>query len=178
MAKLFFALPLTTLAPHIVAWRTHRPWPGEWVSEQNLHLTLAFLGHGDEATCAALIARVNQQHCPPFSVQLNEVGWFNRAQAAWIGPSQWPNSLQVLAKALRQHGEKCGLGNGERHYRPHVTLSRKAATPPTIAPAPNFTLHCQQFGLYQTIVNELGVHYQAIASWPLRPRRPIKDESQ
>ncbi|WP_421246433.1 RNA 2',3'-cyclic phosphodiesterase [Aeromonas sanarellii] len=170
MPKLFFALPLPTLAPELAAWRDRRPWPGLPVPEANLHLTLAFLGEADEATQARLIALAGQQHCPPFSVHLDQTGWFQRAKAAWVGPSEWPNELTVLARALRRHGEKLGLGNGEQGYRPHVTLSRKANEAPGELPAPDFQLEADRFCLYRSVSTPDGVHYEPLACWPLRAR--------
>ncbi len=118
MAKLFFALPAEALAPDLVAWRDQLPWPGQPVPAANLHLTLAFLGEADQLTTTRLMAAVERQHCPPLTIALNETGWFGRAKAAWVGPTEWSNELTVLARALRRHGEKLGLGNGEQGYRP------------------------------------------------------------
>lgn len=170
MPKLFFALPLPTLAPELIAWREQRPWPGLPVPESNLHLTLAFLGEADEATQASLMAAAERQHCPPFRIPLDQTGWFNRAKAAWVGPREWPNELNVLARALRRHGEKLGLGNGEQGYRPHITLSRKAAEAPEALPAPDFMLQADRFCLYRSVSTPDGVHYEPLACWPLRAR--------
>ena len=170
MPKLFFALPLPDLAPELVAWRDRRSWPGQPVPESNLHLTLAFLGEADERTQARLIAAAERQHCPPFTVTLDQTGWFQRARAAWVGPREWPNELTVLARALRRHGEKLGLGNGEQGYRPHVTLSRKAGEAPGALPAPHFLLEADRFCLYQSVSTQDGVHYEPLACWPLRAR--------
>lgn len=170
MPKLFFALPLPTLAPELIAWREQRPWPGLPVPESNLHLTLAFLGEADEATQASLVAAAERQHCPPFRIRLDQAGWFNRAKAAWVGPREWPNELNVLARALRRHGEKLGLGNGEQGYRPHITLSRKAAEAPEALPAPDFVLQADRFCLYRSVSTPDGVHYEPLACWPLRAR--------
>lgn len=170
MPKLFFALPLPTLAPELIAWREQRPWPGLPVPESNLHLTLAFLGEADEATQACLMATAERQHCPPFRIRLDQTGWFNRAKAAWVGPREWPNELNVLARALRRHGEKLGLGNGEQGYRPHITLSRKAAEAPEALPAPDFVLQADRFCLYRSVSTPDGVHYEPLACWPLRAR--------
>ena len=170
MPRLFFALPLHQLAPALIDWRERRPWPGLPVPERNLHLTLAFLGEADEATRDRLIAAAAQQRCPPFSVHLDQTGWFQRARAAWVGPSEWPNELNVLARALRRHGEKLGLGNGEQGYRPHVTLSRKAAEAPEALPAPDFVLQADSFCLYRSVSTPDGVHYEPLACWPLRAR--------
>ena len=170
MPRLFFALPLHQLAPALIDWRERRPWPGLPVPERNLHLTLAFLGEADEATQARLISAAAQQRCPPFSVHLDQTGWFQRARAAWVGPNEWPNELNVLARALRRHGEKLGLGNGEQGYRPHITLSRKAAEAPEALPAPDFVLQADSFCLYRSVSTPDGVHYEPLACWPLRAR--------
>ena len=170
MPRLFFALPLHQLAPALIDWRERRPWPGLPVPERNLHLTLAFLGEADEATQAKLITAAGQQRCPPFSVHLDQTGWFARAKAAWVGPREWPNELNVLARALRRHGEKLGLGNGEQGYRPHITLSRKAAEAPEALPAPDFVLQADSFCLYRSVSTPDGVHYEPLACWPLRAR--------
>lgn len=176
MPKLFFALPLHELAPALIDWRERRPWPGLPVPQANLHLTLAFLGEADEATLAQLMTAAELQHCPPFSVRLDQTGWFNRAKAAWVGPREWPNELNVLARALRRHGEKLGLGNGELGYRPHVTLSRKAAEAPAELPAPEFMLHADRFCLYSSVSTPDGVHYEPLACWPLRARAKDKEQ--
>lgn len=176
MPKLFFALPLHELAPALTDWRERRPWPGLPVPQANLHLTLAFLGDADEATQVQLIAAAELQHCPPFSVRLDQTGWFNRAKAAWVGPREWPNELNVLARALRRHGEKLGLGNGELGYRPHVTLSRKAAEAPAELPAPDFMLHADRFCLYSSVSTPDGVQYEPLACWPLRARAKDKEQ--
>ena len=170
MPRLFFALPLHQLAPALIDWRERRPWPDLPVPEHNLHLTLAFLGEADEATQAKLITAAGQQRCPPFSVHLDQTGWFARAKAAWVGPREWPNELNVLARALRRHGEKLGLGNGEQGYRPHITLSRKAAEAPEALPAPDFVLQADSFCLYRSVSTPDGVHYEPLACWPLRAR--------
>ncbi len=173
MAKLFFALPAEALAPDLVAWRDQLPWPGQPVPAANLHLTLAFLGEADQLTTTRLMAAVERQHCPPLTIALNETGWFGRAKAAWVGPTEWPNELTVLAKALRRHGEKLGLGNGEQGYRPHVTLSRKASEPPAALPAPDFVLQADRFCLYQSLSTPDGVRYEPLACWPLRAREKM-----
>lgn len=170
MAKLFFALPLHETAPELIDWRDRRPWPGLPVPQANLHLTLAFLGEADEATQARLMAAAERQHCPPLRIPLDQTGWFHRAKAAWVGPSEWPNELNVLAKALRRHGERLGLGNGEQGYRPHVTLSRKAGEAPAELPAPDFVLTADHFCLYRSVSTPDGVCYQPLACWPLRAR--------
>lgn len=175
MPRLFFALPLHGLAPALVAWREQQPWPGLPVPQANLHLTLAFLGEADELTLARLMAAAGRQHCPPLRIRLDQTGWFARAKAAWVGPREWPNELEVLARALRRQGEKLGLGNGEQGYRPHVTLSRKAGEAPAELSAPDFVLQADSFCLYRSVSTPEGVHYEQLACWPLRARtrKPI-----
>ncbi|MGL5451480.1 MAG: RNA 2',3'-cyclic phosphodiesterase [Aeromonas sp.] len=177
MAKLFFALPIEEQAPDIIRWRDQQVWPGQPVPAVNLHLTLAFLGESDELTTLQLIAAASHQHCPPLRITLDEIGWFRRAKAAWIGPRAWPNELNVLARALRRHGERLGLelgnGNGERSFHPHVTLSRKATQAPATGAAPHIELTVSQFCLYQSVSCTEGVRYQPLACWPLRAREKV-----
>ncbi|MGL5947760.1 MAG: RNA 2',3'-cyclic phosphodiesterase [Aeromonas sp.] len=175
MAKLFFALPATAISADLSAWRAAQPWPGEWVPPENFHLTLAFLGHASPEQTAALMTRASRQHCPPLRITLDSVGYFARPKVAWVGPQVWPNELTVLAHALRHHGEQLGLGNGEKHYRPHVTLARKAPIAPPMAlnaalARAQLTLCAQAFALYQSVSTPNGVRYEPLASWPLRPR--------
>ncbi|MDO2949661.1 RNA 2',3'-cyclic phosphodiesterase [Aeromonas simiae] len=170
MARLFFALPVSLLADPIVAWRAARPWPGEPVPATNLHLTLAFLGEVTAQQRTQLEAIAARLHCPPLTIPLDSCGWFGRAKAAWIGPERWPNELSVLVRELQRHCTRLGLGNGELHYRPHITLSRKAAAAPEPAPAPDFVLHADSFCLYQSVSSEEGVRYEPLACWPLRKR--------
>ncbi len=95
-----------------------------------------------------------------------------------MGPREWPNELTVLARALRRHGEKLGLGNGEQGYRPHVTLSRKATEAPRELPAPHFLLEADRFCLYQSVSTQDGVHYEPLACWPLRARVKTPDTEE
>lgn len=176
MAKLFFALPLQQLAAELIDWRDQRPWPGQPVPAANLHLTLAFLGEADQVTTARLMAAAERQHCPPLTIRLDETGWFSRAKAAWIGQKEWPNELNLLARALRRHDEKLRLGNGEQGFCPHVTLSRKAGEAQATLPAPDFLLQADEFCLYQSIATPEGVRYEPFACWPLRAR--VKEEAR
>ena len=180
-ARVFFALwPEAALAERLAALAEAQAAAvgGRAMARETLHLTLAFLGEADETTQARLIAAAERQHCPPFSVHLDQTGWFQRAKAAWVGPGEWPNELTVLARALRRHGEKLGLGNGEQGYRPHVTLSRKAGEAPDELPAPDFLLRADRFCLYQSVSTPDGVHYEPLACWPLRARvkNPHREE--
>lgn len=169
MSRLFFALPLDEISLPLVTWRDRHSWPGQGVPQANLHLTLAFLGEASEQQREQLLAAGARQHCPPLTIALDRTGWFPRAKAAWVGPRAWPNELTVLARALRRHGERIGLGNGEQGYTPHVTLSRKAGEAPA-TPAPDFLLQATRFCLYQSTSTPDGVRYEPLACWPLHPR--------
>ena len=105
----------------------------------------------------------------PFSVHLDQTGWFQRAKAAWVGPGEWPNELTVLARALRRHGEKLGLGNGEQGYRPTSPCRARRARPPASCLRRIFLLRADRFCLYQSVSTPDGVHYEPLACWPCGP---------
>lgn len=102
---------------------------GRRVARERLHLTLAFHGLCDAQARAALIARADALQATAFDLRLDRVGQFGGGKTLWLAPTVVPDALQALAQTL-------GATLDERTYRPHVTISRKAApiTPRPIAP--------------------------------------------
>lgn len=100
----------------------------KWVEEENLHLTLYFLGEITpvemEKGAAAL-----QEVCssfPPFEVTLGEWGAFphlRRPRVLWVGIKKGREPLfvfyQKLGEAFQNQGFKL-----EEKFSPHITLGR------------------------------------------------------
>lgn len=101
---------------------------GRPVPEENLHLTLLFLGNVEADKINAVRAIAAGIGGEPFDLVLDTLGGFrqNNARILWIGPSESPPELGVLHQSLRQQVRKIGLRVGKGTYRPHVTLIRKA----------------------------------------------------
>ena len=102
-----------------------------WVSRQERHLTLKFLGDVDEAGLERVIALadgVARQH-RPFAMHLGGVGAFpnfRRARVVWIGVDH-ETRLELLHHDLELAGECEGFEMEGRAFRPHITLARVPA---------------------------------------------------
>ena len=101
---------------------------GRPVPEENLHLTLLFLGNVEADKVNAIRAIAAGIEGEPFDLVLDTLGGFrqNNARILWIGPSELPSELGALHQSLRRQVRKIGLRVGKGAYRPHVTLVRKA----------------------------------------------------
>lgn len=101
---------------------------GRPVPEENLHLTLVFLGNVEADKVDAIRAIAAGIKGEPFDLVLDTLGGFrqNNARILWVGPSELSSELGALYQSLRRQVRKIGLRVGKGSYRPHVTLIRKA----------------------------------------------------
>ena len=96
--------------------------------EENLHLTLLFLGNVEPDKVDAVRDIAADIEGKPFGLVLDTLGGFrqNNARILWVGPSESPPALGALHQSLRRQVRKIGLRVRKGVYRPHVTLVRKA----------------------------------------------------
>ncbi len=99
-----------------------------WVREENLHVTLRFLGNVEADTIGTLLARVGEQTAPlePFELRLGAVHAFPsprrpRVVAVELLPE---TPLLALASAVERGVVAAGLPAEERAFRAHLTLGR------------------------------------------------------
>ncbi|MDP1544413.1 MAG: RNA 2',3'-cyclic phosphodiesterase [Anaerolineales bacterium] len=99
-----------------------------WVSVQNMHLTLKFIG-----TIAAshvdflkqLLTRTADMH-PQFDLQIGGIGSFptsKRVRVLWAGIHA-PADLASLQRNIEDGTTRLGYEREERPYSPHLTLGR------------------------------------------------------
>ncbi len=104
-----------------------RGLPGaRWVPEENLHLTLRFIGelpsHRAEEVDLALSALRGKR----FSLSLSGVGTHSkqgREVALWVGVERNP-ALEHLQAKIETALQRAGLPVEKRRFLPHVTLAR------------------------------------------------------
>ena len=101
----------------------------KWVEEQNLHLTLQFLGDVDAQKTASLTG--NMQNAldgfPAFCLRLGGLGFFpnaRRARVFWAGITGDLASLQRLHEQVQKANLLSGFPAEERDFSPHLTLAR------------------------------------------------------
>jgi 2'-5' RNA ligase len=97
-----------------------------WQSEDQLHLTLRFIGEVDRHKADDIHAALGAVHQPPFDLALNGIGAFERrglAETVWAGVA--PHApLRALHKKVDSALARVGIAPDERAYLPHITLAR------------------------------------------------------
>ena len=99
---------------------------GRFVSEENIHLTLEFLGEVQEHRIGVIREIMDGLEFEPFTLGLTKIGCFRRPEGKiyWLGGEDC-HTLYEIQKALRQSLIEKGFKLENREYRPHITLGRK-----------------------------------------------------
>lgn len=148
-------------------------WPARWVSPENYHLTVAFLGGVDDERVAGLTAAARDAAAlvRAFDVPLDTIGAFPNARkprVAWVGPIAGVPAFGALCDAVR--GPLAALGfTFEPHADAHVTLARsdgRVAMPAVEAPgiAPQ---RIAALTLYESFTERTGARYVTLDRFPL-----------
>jgi RNA 2',3'-cyclic 3'-phosphodiesterase len=97
-----------------------------WQSEDQLHLTLRFIGEVDRHRAGDVHAALGGVHHPPFDLALSGIGAFGRRGlpgAVWAGVAPH-EPLRALHKKVDAALTRVGIAPDERAYLPHITLAR------------------------------------------------------
>lgn len=106
--------------------------PGaRWVPEENMHLTLRFLGEVDGGTGDDIAESLSEVRGEPFELCCEGIGHFETARqprTIWAGVSASPE-LRELQARVEKAVQRAGLPPETRKFMPHVTLARLKAAP-------------------------------------------------
>jgi len=99
-----------------------------WVSTQNMHLTLKFIGDIAATHLGFLKQMLNQEAAShqQFDMQIGGLGSFPSSRMPrilWIGLHA-PAELAALHKGIEAGASRLGYGKEERAFSPHLTLGR------------------------------------------------------
>lgn len=127
----FIAVPIDeSIKEKLTYWcRKEQPPFQRFVHEQDLHITLAFLGGIEPGVLENLkkaLQTVAKQH-KPFSLVIEDLGFFGQKQAPrvfWASVNQ-EKVLYDLQKDVYQGCIDLGIELEKRAYSPHITLARK-----------------------------------------------------
>ncbi|MEX0430652.1 2'-5' RNA ligase family protein [Spiribacter insolitus] len=145
------------------AWRVD---PADW------HMTLVFLGKG--YTAEAILAAVGRvvAASPGFELRLEVAGHWRHGGIAWMGLPDRPVPLITLQAALVEALRPLGHQPGHLPFRPHVTLARRAASPPIPGGIPIWPV--REVALMRGVepMPDNGPRYERLRTLPLAaPRR-------
>ena len=167
--RLFFALwpdaeVRNGLASAAAAVRKHGS--GRSVPDENLHITLAFLGSVDEELLDCVRSAAEQVNAGAFALTIDRAGWWQRTGILWLGPSAGPAALNRLVKSLWAALEPCGFWPDFRDFHPHVTIARRwrKARLPEIRPV-HWPIDALM--LLESHTGQRGARYTLLERWPL-----------
>ena len=95
---------------------------GNYTREENLHLTLAFVG--EYGNPDEVLDALEQVEFEPFEIRLDGVG--NFGDLLWAGVTG-EEKLAAVARRLRHELAEAGIPFDKKKFRPHVTLIRKVS---------------------------------------------------
>lgn len=147
-----------------------------WQSDDQLHVTLRFIGEVDGRTADDVAAALAAIRFPAVETALAGVGQFDtrgRPTALWAGLKPH-DALAKLHRKVDQAVVRAGLPPEHRAYLPHITLARLnggagvadgflarhagLASPPFAFPA---------FQLFESHLGREAARYTAVARYPL-----------
>jgi len=101
----------------------------KWVPEENLHITLKFLGYVEPERLEAVIRAVESaiDGAAAFDVSLSGVGAFpkpSRPSVVWVGVTTGGEELKALAERIEVALERIGFGREQRPFSAHITAGR------------------------------------------------------
>lgn len=105
---------------------SHYATQGRFVSKENLHLTLEFLGEIEEERVAVLKEMLNDLAYTSFPLKMTELGHFTsrKGNIYWLGlePSE---ELYALQRLLHRQLLEKQFEVEDRAFLPHITIARK-----------------------------------------------------
>jgi 2'-5' RNA ligase len=151
-----------------------------WQDEEQLHLTLRFIGEVERGCAEDLAAALERIHAPAPTVRLAEVGAFGgrgRQGQLWAGlhPRE---PLAALHRKVDQVCVRAGLTPEHRAFTPHITVARLPRRVAVDGPdvtrwlARHATLASEPFTLdrlilYRSHLGPAGASYEPVLAVPL-----------
>jgi len=147
-----------------------------WQSDEQLHLTLRFIGEVDGNRADDIAASLESLHHPRFELALAGVGMFDRRgrpEALWVGVE--PKApVKALHDKVESAMRMAGLPPEGRAYLPHITIARLKSL---AAPLDGFMaahggissepFPVDDFCLYESQLTRDGPIYTIVERYPL-----------
>ncbi len=151
-----------------------------WVSEDNLHLTLKFLGDisDEDITKVKDVLTHKSKEFTHFSFELEGLSYFNHKGNPSVIFCHVPHNKQLvdLAVSLRDSLTQIGFQKNDKEFKPHLTLARiKTLKRPDqfyeVIRKPRKGVQqvvpVNEFVLYESILKPSGAFYVVMQKFPL-----------
>jgi 2'-5' RNA ligase len=148
-----------------------------WQQDEQLHLTLRFVGEVERPLAEDLAAALAAIRSPSFELRLRGTGRFEQrnAGALWAGVEP-KEPVAAFAAKVERACQSIGLDPERRAFHPHITLARwKGRRTREVADFLDRTrglasdlFAVERFILFEGRLSRHGAHYEQVASYPLR----------
>jgi 2'-5' RNA ligase len=148
-----------------------------WQQDEQLHLTLRFVGEVERPLAEDLAAALAAIRSPSFELRLRGTGRFEQrnAGALWAGVEP-KEPVAAFAAKVERACQSIGLDPERRAFHPHITLARwKGRRTREVADFLDRTrglasdlFAVERFILFESRLSRHGAHYEQVASYPLR----------
>ena len=147
-----------------------------WQDDEQLHLTLRFIGEVDRPVADDLADALGQVRAEPFALRIKGVGRFEQRNSGALWAGVEPKvPVAALAAKVERVCQSVGLEPERRAFHPHITIARwkgrrtrelqdyleRAAA---LASEP---FEVDRFALFESRLSRHGAHYEAAAEFPL-----------
>ena len=143
-----------------------QPSPVRPMRDENLHLTLVFLGNINQQQLHQAQAVAEQVRAQAFEWYLDRYGYFPRPKVLHYQPSHVPAAAVDCQHQLNAALQAAGLPHEQRSWVPHVTLLRKV-TAASAQQASRIRWRVAEFVLVVSRQQAQGVVYEPVGRWPL-----------
>jgi len=147
-----------------------------WVGDEQLHLTLRFIGEVERPLAEDVAASLARVRSPSFDLRIRGAGKFEQRNggALWAGVEP-REPVAALAAKVERAVQSAGLEPERRAFHPHVTLARWNRGGAEAAEAflrRNSALgsdpfRVDRFILYESRLSRHSPHYEEVAEYPL-----------
>ena len=147
-----------------------------WVGDEQLHLTLRFIGEVERPIANDIGVALDRVHSPSFELNVVGVGKFEQRNGGALWAGVHPKApVGALAAKVERAIQQVGLDAEHRAYFPHITLARwnrRNAEAVDAFLRRNSDLRSEpflvnRFILFESRLSRHGAHYEAIGEFPL-----------
>jgi RNA 2',3'-cyclic 3'-phosphodiesterase len=147
-----------------------------WQDEEQLHLTLRFIGEVDRPLAEDIAAELGRIRSDRFAARVSGVGRFEQrgSGALWAGIEP-KGSVAALATKVERACQLAGLEPEPRAFHPHITLARwKGRRTREVQDflqrrrgLTSEPFDVDAFILFESRLSRHGAHYEEMARYPL-----------
>ncbi len=162
--------------------------PGmRWVSPDNLHLTIRFIGEVPLAQAASIKAALKTVRAESLSLQVKGLGFFDRRPQAvlWAGVEPSAERFELkrqIDTVLERHA---GLKAVKGRFSPHITLGRMKQADRKVLQAfmvknktaGSTVFTAEAFTLFSSVLAPGGAVHTVEERYPLMQTRPTRPEN-